>query len=234
MESAIYDCLTPGLGFSDKISCYCERGADASLLAEPFNALSNLGFIIAALFAWRYLSQRSPARGHGILVALVAMLAVIGVGSFLFHTYASIWARIADVVPIGIFVFSYLTLALTWFVGLGKVPALLIAASIAVISLLMPPWFNGSLFYLPTLIALVALAALLQARAHAASKWVTAAAGLFFAALVLRSFDRAEFLCGGGGLGSHWAWHMINALVLYSLLVAAIDHATMKAQTKTR
>lgn len=37
--------------------------------------------------------------------------------------------------------------------------------------------------------------------------------------LTMRSIDNA--LCGSLPLGTHWLWHLLNALVLYLLLRAA-------------
>ena len=45
------------MDYQQKIFAYCERGLDPSFWAEPVNALTNLGFILASLIAlvmlWR-------------------------------------------------------------------------------------------------------------------------------------------------------------------------------------
>ena len=224
-DGPVHGCETPGLALGDKISCYCERGLDPALWAEPANALSNLGFIaVALLIGWR-LRHDDQLAHRTILWAFVALLALIGVGSALFHTFATVWARLADVAPIGLFVFAYMALALNWFLGLSAMLAFLLAVLVTVATFLMPPWLNGSFFYAPALVMLVVIGATLLAKGHKAGKWVASAAGAFFVALVFRSFDRAPFICADQGIGTHWAWHSINALVLYLLLRAALDYA---------
>ncbi len=72
------------------IDNYCER-LGPGLWAEPLNALSNLSFLIAAFVAWRLLQRGAAVDGsHKILVLLIA---TIGIGSGLFHTYATVWAK---------------------------------------------------------------------------------------------------------------------------------------------
>ena len=70
------------------IDGYCERVAQG-FWGEPLNAVTNLAFIIAAVISWRSI------RGHNMpyLYVLSIILFLIGVGSFLFHTFATSWAR---------------------------------------------------------------------------------------------------------------------------------------------
>ena len=87
------------------IDLYCER-LDPGLWAEPINALANLAFLVAAFAAWRLTNQcRSMSVETGLLIGL--MLA-IGTGSGLFHTFATSWARVLDVLPILLFQIAYL------------------------------------------------------------------------------------------------------------------------------
>ena len=67
------------------VDLYCER-LDAALWAEPVNALSNLAFVLGALVLWRVPAARVPA----------ALLALVGVGSFVFHTWATQLAMALD------------------------------------------------------------------------------------------------------------------------------------------
>ncbi len=76
---------------------YCERGGSIAFWAEPLNALSNACFIIAGLAAAvRMEPIKSPALLRGFSILLTVMLFVIGFGSFLFHTFATQWAELAD------------------------------------------------------------------------------------------------------------------------------------------
>ena len=66
------------------IDGYCER-TGAGLWSEPLNAATNAAFLVAALVMWR----RTEGGRAPVEAALVALLALIGVGSALFHTFAA-------------------------------------------------------------------------------------------------------------------------------------------------
>ena len=83
------------------IDGYCER-IDASYWAEPVNALTNLAFVLAAVLMWRRSAGAPLAR------VLCIVLGVIGLGSYLFHTHAQVWAAIVDVTPILIYILLYI------------------------------------------------------------------------------------------------------------------------------
>lgn len=217
---------------------YCERGTDPSFWAEPLNAISNAAFMISALLAlmsWqRHRHDFSgAARAAGVELFLVLLVAVIGAGSFLFHTYATRWAVVADVVPITIFMIVYLGYALRRFVGLGWIVTL-IALAVFVQALremdMMRcaggPCLNGSVGYLPALAVLIGIGVWLGVKAHPAARWVLGAGAIFAVSLTFRTLDRSicpqTALFAGRQLGTHFIWHMCNATLLYLLLSAAI------------
>ncbi len=104
------------MNWNEKVFAYCERGSDPGFWAEPLNAVSNAAFIIAAVLAlidWR------RSRREAMELLLIITVFLIGIGSFLFHTVATKWARFGDVAPIGVFMLGYLVFALRRFVGLN-------------------------------------------------------------------------------------------------------------------
>lgn len=226
----------------DRIFAYCERGLDASFLAEPLNALSNAAFILAAVAAAREL--RGTGAGNPLAVAtLIVIVVVIGFGSFLFHTYATRWAALADVIPIFVFMLAYLAFALSVYCGLGWrwvavalvgfVWALQSAGTIecpdlfGIADVSRGRCLNGTLRYAPALVAMLATGALLAYRRHPAAMYLVGAGLLFLASMTFRSLDIA--LCGqthvlGQPRGTHAMWHLLNAATLYILLLAAIRH----------
>lgn len=237
--------------WSEQVFRYCERGADPSFWAEPFNAMSNAAFLIAAAVACRQLVQLPEPDGgldrkgeRRALFGLAALVAMIGAGSFLFHTFATQWALIADVAPITLFMIAYLAFAMRVFLGLGwlavgvALPTFLFAGSIAS-SLTCPsgqligiaqaaraPCFNGTLGYAPALLALV-IVGVLVARRQAAGRLLIGAAALFLISLILRTIDRdacAATWILGQLRGTHALWHFCNAVTLYVLLAAGIGH----------
>src|SRR5438270_10070920 len=95
---------------------YCERTSSA-FDAEPINALTNAAFLIAAWSAWRLQLSYPLRNGRGLINGLIATMALVGLGSFLFHTVATRWAEWGDVLPIMLFMLLYLWLVLTVFFG---------------------------------------------------------------------------------------------------------------------
>ncbi len=209
------------MDWSAPIDLYCER-TDASFWAEPANALTNAAFLIAAAAAfwlWRRQSGSDRSRDWPAL-ALIVVVVAVGIGSFAFHTLATRGAVLADVIPIAVFIYGYLLLALRRFLGLAAGVAVAIVAAYAVgaqaLSWLAPPYaLNGSVGYLPALVA--------RAAHGPARRGLELAAMIFTVSLALRTIDLAA--CDTLPLGTHFSWHLLNAAVLYVLLRTAIKEA---------
>jgi len=208
------------MNWSEPVNFYCER-ASAAFWAEPVNALTNAGFLVAALAAfveWR----RAGGRDVPVL-ALIAVMVLIGLGSFAFHTLATRGAVYLDVIPIAVFIYGYLLLALVRFLHLRVIAAAAIvvayAAGTQALSALAPPrLLNGSVGYLPALAALIAVA--LAAKEQGTRRSLRLAAAMFAISLAFRTADIE--LCPQFPLGIHFVWHILNAVVLYVLLRTAI------------
>jgi hypothetical protein len=208
------------MDWSEPVDFYCER-TDASFWSEPVNALSNAAFLIAAALAlslWRRGDRKDwPA------LALIIIVAAVAVGSFVFHTVATRAAILADVIPIAVFIYGYLLLALVRFLHLRVIAAAAMvvayAAGTQALSVLAPArLLNGSVGYLPALAALIAVA--LAAREQGMGRSLGLAAAVFAISLAFRTADMA--ICPQFALGVHFVWHMLNAIVLYVLLRTAI------------
>jgi hypothetical protein len=205
--------------WSDPVDLYCER-TDPSFWAEPVNALTNAGFLIVAGLALAQWLRQQP-RDWPIL-ALIALTGLIGIGSFVFHTVATRGAALFDVVPIGLFVYCYLYLALRRFLRLSLPGALAIMIGFVVLSRgvaagLPDGFINGSGEYLPPLAALVVVGWMAP---RESGRSILLAAAVFAVSLVFRSIDQA--ICSAFPLGTHFIWHLLNAAVLFILLRAAL------------
>ena len=221
------------MAWSDKIYSYCERGSDPAFWAEPVNAVSNGAFLIAAVGALVLWAGRAHGERRIVDLVLIVLVFVIGIGSFLFHTYATRWAVVADVLPITVFMLAYVGYTLRRFMGVGWVATL---AGVGLFYLLL--WqvgemrcdgvrcLNGSAGYLPGLVMLVVFGIGLLVMRQPAGSSLLAAGVIFAASLMFRTFDKAW--CGGlvsydgGPLGTHFLWHCLNALLLFVLLRAAV------------
>jgi hypothetical protein len=202
------------------IDAYCERVAPG-LLGEPLNAISNFAFLVAAAYGL-VLARRE--RSDWVVWLLCCLVGVIGVGSLLFHTFANRWSMLADVAPITIFIYAYFGFALRRYLGLSwpstaLLLGALLATNFAVAALAPSGLLNGSIGYLPALIAAIAMALVLRSRHHPASFHLTAAAITFAFSIAFRTTDRVA--CHAIPMGTHFVWHLLNALLLGLYLEAA-------------
>lgn len=212
------------------IDIYCERTGPA-LWAEPLNALSNLGFFIAAIAAYRLARRHGgPTFESGLPIGLIVL---IGAGSSLFHTLANRWAQLADVLPILLyqvaFIGIYALRAMKWGAA-GS--AALIAAYLVLswLSALLPrDWLNGSLAYGPALLFLFGLGAYHYRRNHPARATLLLAGCVFAISLAFRSFDM--WVCPAFPLGLHYLWHVLNAAVLFLTLQALLVNPGQPRET---
>jgi len=240
------------MNWGAKIFRYCERGADPGLWAEPANAVSNAAFIIAAIAAAIVLVR--ARRGDLALPEwfLTTVLVVIGIGSFLFHTFATRWSAIADVAPIGVFMFAYLAYALR---RLLRAPWVIVAMGLALFAAAMHyageidcrpallsvtaaargPCLNGTVGYVPAFLAMIVIGAMMALRGRAGAWHLLLAASVFFVSMVFRTVDFevcALTRVGGHVFGTHFLWHILNATTLFLLLLAGIRHGAPKRQAE--
>lgn len=221
------------------IRAYCER-SDPGFWAEPVNAVSNAAFLAAAALAAAQARRSEPRDGPAL--ALGALVAVVGLGSFLFHTLALRWSLLADVIPIALFIHGYFFLAMRRYFGFGPIAATGATLSFAALGFGLEPALdamlgrstdaltNGSIAYVPAILALLGVAAgLLRPQAcalgparHRAGRALLGVAALFALSLTFRTLDRA--VCPVWPLGTHAAWHILNAAVLFALIRIAIRY----------
>lgn len=212
------------------LDLYCER-LTPDFWAEPLNAVSNVAFLVAAALAYRRW-RLSGGRDRAAL-ALIVLVAVIGIGSFLFHTFANRWSLLADVVPIQLFMlgmFGAMLMRLTrW------PPGRAIAGTLAFLACgLFGPRLAtlaglgdsaGAAFgYGTGLVAMLGLGgwavSTQSAMEQAVGRELLGAAAVFAVSLTLRQLDQP--LCSVMPSGTHFLWHVLNAVTLALLLGATI------------
>lgn len=237
------------MNLAEKLFMYCERGQDPSFWAEPFNALTNAAFLFAALAATRDYAAAVPARRTPAALVLVALTYVIGAGSFLFHTFATRWAALADMIPIALFMLAYFGFLMRNYLGFNWVGVIVAVGLFFVAiryagtidcrqSVLLPVTaragarcLNGTVGYVPALLALAVSSLGLALRGHPAWRYLAAATLVFLASMTFRTLDLelcATMRVAGRVLGTHFLWHVLNALTLYLLLRAAIRHGALE------
>jgi len=212
--------------FTTTIDAYCERTHDG-FWAEPLNAWTNLAFLASAAAAFvvvrRLRADAARARGPRPTTAaggwglwlLPAWLICIAVGSFLFHTWATPFAALLDVGSIAGFILTYLAVFASrvlgwrgawvsaWLIGL-------LAASVLLPMYVCPSYVCG---YAPTLASVFIAGLLARDRGRRrGARLLWAAGGVFMLSLAVTGFDGP--LCTWWPFGTHFVWHLLNALVL--------------------
>ncbi len=187
---------------------YCER-LGPEYWAEPWNAVTNLAFVIAAAVMW--------PRSAGLGRAMCVVLAVIGVGSWLFHTHANRLTGLMDVLPILVFILLYVFAASRDMLGLkGWQAALCVLAFFPYAAATVPLWgmvpgLGSSAGYAPVPV-LILFYAWLMRRQPDTARGLALGAGILVVSLTFRTLD--EPLCGNVPMGTHFLWHVLNAVML--------------------
>ncbi|MGD1804983.1 ceramidase domain-containing protein [Dapis sp. BLCC M126] len=194
------------------IDIYCER-IQPGLWDEPINAISNLAFFIAAWLSWRLAKSLNVQQSHVKL--LIYLMIAIGIGSILFHTYATGWALLMDVIPITMFQIFYLWVYTRRVMKLKSIISMILIVVLVISSLatLQLKVLNGSLSYAPALIYLLGLG-IYHFQAQKESKFLLlAGVGIFLIALFFRTID--QYICPIFPIGTHFLWHIFNGFMLY-------------------
>jgi hypothetical protein len=212
---------------NDYIDLYCERIAPG-LLAEPLNALSNISFLIAAWAIWRLAKQQQKQVSAGLRM-LIALAVSIGIGSGLFHTFATTWANLLDVIPILLFQLWFLWLYSRQVIRLKHGYAGVLIAVFYFASNFSKQFtniLNGSLSYAPALLVLLGLG-MYHCQQHKHEPLVLLqATGVFFVALLCRTLD--QIACPYFPIGTHFLWHFCNGILLYLSARALILNWSVK------
>lgn len=205
------------------LDAYCERAGDPALWAEPLNAITNLFFIWFAYKSVQLLRSmpEHSLRRMGDVWALAAAMFAIGIGSGLWHTHATQSTMLADVIPIGIFINIYIfslfirLAGWRWWQALG-VWLVFQGATVASEMYLPREMLNGSIMYGPPLLMLGFGTFWLWLKQRESWRELGFISLLFLASLTFRTIDL--MVCTTFFMGTHFIWHMINAVVLYRLV----------------
>jgi hypothetical protein len=197
----------------DPIDAYCER-MGPGLWGEPLNALTNLAFLVAAVICALRLDAPRPPMG----MALVATLAAIGVASGLFHTFANGLTALLDVMAIVFFVFLYVfavnrhvlgwSRGWSWSSMLALPPCLALATT----GFAALPGFAISSAYWSVAALISGYGVALWPRRPAFARGLLIGAAILSVSITARSLDLG--LCAALPGGTHYLWHILNAIML--------------------
>ena len=200
---------------------YCER-TGPGLWDEPANAVSNVAFLVAAAVLIRLLAT-GPRRAPVSAWLLPVLLGVVGVCSLSFHTFATTATAALDTLSILAFILTAVVVLVhgmwrvRWRWAWTAAPAYLVAALGVNAALFAAGGARATLGgYLPALLGLLGLGAAIRWTAPGAApagRRLLLAGAVFAVSLTLRTLDGP--LCGGFPVGTHFLWHILNAVVLW-------------------
>ena len=199
------------MDLSKPIDIYCER-LDIGIWAEPINAVTNVAFILAAIIMW----FRCKNLVEGKILSF--LLFSIGCGSFLFHTFAQTWAALLDVTAILIFILTYIFVANRRFLGWSKMVSLIgvilfFPYQLLLVSILSNiQFFGSSVQYIPVAILIFIYSGLLRKSEPNLSRGLFIGAAILCLSIISRTVD--EPLCSILSVGTHFVWHILNAIML--------------------
>ena len=213
------------------VDLYCER-TGPGLWAEPANALTNLAFIAAGLWGVR---QVRRYRTGAFAEVLAWWVVAIGIGSTVFHTFASKGTIWADILPIAGFTLAYTLFNLRRFLGMSWSKAILVFVAFYVVAGLItfavPDWLrmasNGTTSYLPPFLALAFFGVWIAATGNRAGWYNLTGSAIFVVSVICRMVD--PLVCASFPLGTHFLWHVFNALMLAALLAATARFGKVRA-----
>ena len=207
----------------DQIIAYCER-TDFSYWSEPINAVTNAGFLLAAAWVW------PRTQGLALARVMVGLLVLIGIGSFLWHTHATRWAALADVLPILGFILLYLFAATrdyldtpAWAPWLAVVLFVPYAAKFNAAAGQLVPGLGANGLYLSVAVLIAGYGVYL--RRSATGRGLLIGAGLLALSLGFRMLDQP--VCDSFPLGTHFLWHLLNAAMLGWMIHVYCRHMRM-------
>jgi|SRR3989344_1335509 len=196
------------------IPVYCEQIIEG-IIAEPFNAISNIAFILSGICSIALL-KKYKAKSN-ILWFLPFNIFSIGLGSTLWHTYRTPPTLIMDSIPIYVFIVVVLYLLLNWLLK-NKNKAAIVTGSFVlfqtILWLILPSNItNSSIRHIINLAAFSCVLYFLRKKNGTIPKEMWYAFILYFSAIIARTVDLP--LCSYFMHGTHMIWHILNAAAVY-------------------
>lgn len=193
--------------------------------AEPINTLSNAAFIFAAWAITRKLHREN--RPIAPLLALIGLACTVGLGSGLWHAWPTPVTKLMDLIPILLFQLVFLWQYLRQRIALPRwqtAVAVALYATVNYFMLQVPPYFNGSILYLPTIVVLFGLGTYHFFSLQPQPELLFQATLVFCVALFFRTVDM--WVIGVFPIGTHFLWHTLNGLLLYLAMVSVIPRSS--------
>jgi len=203
------------MDWTQQVDNYCER-LGPGFYGEPINAITNIAFFIAAFIAYQ------KVRGDRGAEFLCFAIALIGLGSTLFHTFATQWAALADSLSILLFLLVYIHISTRRVLGKDKAIALLTVLLFLPYAIIMERVLgsivgslNGSLQYVPVVVLMFIYGFLAKNTDTRRGFWIGTL--VLSISIAFRTVD--QMVCSYLPFGTHFLWHFLNAAVLAWMVV---------------
>ena len=200
------------MDFFQTINIYCERNSEF-FFGEPINAITNFSYIIVGLISL------TKTLKDKLCQFLSIELILIGICSFILHTYANILSAILDSISILIFGFTYLYGANIRFLKLSSLLSILGVIAFIPFSffvILTIQFFfgsmNGSAFYFSYIFLFLGYSSYLRKINFFVSKNLFICFMILSISVFFRTID--QDLCFFVPVGTHFIWHILNTSVL--------------------
>lgn len=214
------------------LSTYCESGVGL-FYTQPINTISNIALLISAYFAYQLIKTNNI--NNRTIIILPFILAVTGIGSILWHGMPNLLTNFADTLPLSAFVLLSLFFLLDKLLKKRKLMWQILLAFILVeipFIFHILPSFNGFLPYLIMLVFGVFVFYGLIKKYKTLTSDLAIIITLFATAFFFRTIDHT--VCPVLSMGTHFIWHILNALVFYLLIriFVLMDLKTFSIKTK--
>ena len=199
--------------------CFCEFPRSGSLLLQPANSWSSLGFV--AVGSWIMLGARDRTTAFtgsdSLWFGFTAV--IIGVGSMLLHATLTLWGQFADVVGMYLLGSFNLAYALTRWRDLRRPTAVTIYVALCVVLiglLWIAPETRRWLFAVVLITAIVVELALARPKRPGITvSWFVVGFIANAVALAIWILDNSRKLCAPDSLWQgHAAWHLLGAVAV--------------------
>ena len=178
-------------------------------------------------------SRCASRRTTSSIAAIVGMIAAIGIGSFsvsynghhLLHDgWISFLFSSSKLLFIGFYTRRVINLPVA-VIGI----LLIVFLAACVYGRQFPNVINGSLIYAPALLVIFVLGLYHYQSQNAERSLLLGASSLFLLSIFFRSID--NMICAQFVLGTHFLWHILNALVIYLAMRALIANLSSESRS---
>ncbi len=206
-----------------EIPTYCERVGKSGVFAEPVNVISNISFLISAYLIFRYLKRNHSKDVSLYLLAIFT--AFIGLGSTIFHIFATPISLLPDSIPIYLTMIIFLWTFLKNTLGNQKIATIITVCFVGLQTFLYLSGFrnvgNVTIRHIVNIVGIPLLILLAHKKYFKSINYLYATLVIYIIAMVLRATE--PLICPAFPMGTHFTWHILLAAIPYLGVLFLID-----------